>query len=208
MISFECFSLLLLLEHFPSQPGSNQRREKWVDHQEEIYHLCPRKREICVLKGFCTSVCFSNICCTSSNRLQNKLQLNSYRMLRSLIFTAFLGGKHWKHTKMQQYNICHILSIIQLLQWKTPFTNQFAQLYAMVATVKAQGIVSSTCTSWRTCEKQLRPVLPTPHGNSTAIGRVRIYPFPSYRCFTREVPTALSSVCVRFCFPYFHYHSP
>lgn len=216
MVSFGCSSLLLLLEHFPSQPGSNQRREKWVDHQEEIYHLCPREREICVLKGFCQDM-----------YIKHSTPLYAFQTLAALHPIVYRTNSSWTLTEcFGPWSLLHSLEentknaqrcknrMPYTIDNTTPFTNQFAQLYAMVATAKAQGIVSSTCMSWRSnCEKQLRPVLPTPHhGNSTAIsGRVRssdisilfslFYPFPSYRCFTREMPTAL---CLRFCIIILH----
>lgn len=177
MVSFGCSSLLLLLEHFPSQPGSNQRREKWVDHQEEIYHLCPREREICVLKGFCQDM-----------YIKHSTPLYAFQTLAALHPIVYRTNSSWTLTEcFGPWSLLHSLEententqrcknrMSYAIDNTTPFPNQFAQLYAMVATAKAQGIVSSTCTSWRSnCEKQLRPVLPTPHhGNSTAIsGRV------------------------------------
>ena len=60
-------------------------------------NLCPERILSRLVKHSTAVSCFSNICCISSNCLKKKIRLNSYIMLRSLIFTAFLGGKH-RHT--------------------------------------------------------------------------------------------------------------
>ena len=208
-----CFLNTFLL----SQVAIKGVKSEWITKRR--YIICAQGNGKFVLKGFCQDMYIKHSTPLYAFQTLAALHPIVYRTNSSSTLTKCFGP--WSLLHSLEENTKNAQRCKNRMPYTidntTPFTNQFAQLYAMVATAKAQGIVSSTCTSWRTnYEKQLRPVLPTPHhGNSTAIsGRVRIYlsysilfyPFPSYRCFTRaEVPTAL---CLRFASPFLHYHSP